>query len=327
VKTKLTLKTVRERCQDEASAYLFLEELRWDGDPYCPHCGHGKVYFLKPSNGTSRATGPKRTQSQRRVWKCAKCRKQFSVLTGTIFHGSKISLTVWLTVLCQVSSAKNGISAREVARMHDITPESAWHMLHRIREAMKREPLASLLVGHFVADEAYIGGDPKNRHASERKNPKPRGRGTDKVAVFSLLHRDSGEIHSQVIPTVDGRTIKDAILKVANPKGSILDTDSWSGYHRVAPEFDGHGVVNHSEGEYVGKRGETTNHVEGFFSQLKRSIDGTHHAVSEEHLPRYLAEFDFRYSTRKLDDSDRAMRIIDQSAGRRLTYHPLTGLG
>jgi transposase-like protein len=325
VKTKLTLKTVRERCQDEASAYVFLEELRWQGEPYCAHCGHDKVYFLKPSNGSSRATGPKKTMSQRRVWKCAKCRKQFSVLTGTIFHGTKISLVTWLTVLCQVSSAKNGISAREVARMHEITPESAWHMLHRIREAMKREPLAGLLVGSFQADEAYLGGDPRNRHKADRKKM-PRGRGTEKTAVFALLHHESGELHSQVLPTVDGRTIRDAILKIADPKGSILETDSWSGYHRVAPEFDGHGVVNHSEGEYVNKLGNTTNNIEGYFSQLKRSIDGTHHAVSVEHLPRYLAHFDFMYGTRKMDDSERALRIIDQSEGRRLTYHPLTGL-
>lgn len=326
MKTKLTLKTVRERCQDEASAYLFLEELRWHGEPVCPFCGHDKAYFLTPKNGETRATGPKKTMSVRRVWKCAKCRKQFSALTGTIFHGTKIPLTTWLTVLCQVASAKNGVSAREIARMHEITPESAWHMLHRIREAMKLEPLAGLLRGTIIADETYMGGNPRNRHAHERATrTKKWGRGTAKTPVLSLLHKESGEVRSRVMPSVDGRNIRQAIVEHVDPKGSVLHTDAWIGYARVAPEFDGHGVADHSKGIYVTRTGATTNHVEGYFSQLKRSIDGTHHAVSVEHLPRYLAEFDFRHSTRKITDSERAQRIIGQAAGRRLTYRPLIG--
>ena len=82
--------------------------------------------------------------SQRRVWKCAACRKQFSVLTGTIFHGTKVPIATWLAVIVQMCSAKNGISAREVERMHGVTPETAWFMLHRLREAMKRDPLAGV---------------------------------------------------------------------------------------------------------------------------------------------------------------------------------------
>jgi transposase-like protein len=161
---KLTLAELRRRVQDEHDAYLLLEELRWHGTPVCPHCGHDKAYFLNPKGGT-RGTGRpkpdgKRTQSVRRVWKCAKCRKQFSVLTGTIFHGTKVSLVTWLTVMVQMCSAKNGISAREVERMHEVTPETAWYMLHRLREAMKREPLVGLLTGTIVADETFIGGKP-----------------------------------------------------------------------------------------------------------------------------------------------------------------------
>jgi len=164
---KLTLKNIADHITTEHDAYLLLEELRWHGTPVCSHCGHDKAYFLTPKNGT-RGTGlpkadGKRTQSVRRVWKCAKCRKQFSVLTGTIFHGTKVSLRTWLMVMVQMASAKNGISAREVERMHGVTPETAWYMLHRLRESMKRDPLAGLLVGTIVADETYIGGKPKNR--------------------------------------------------------------------------------------------------------------------------------------------------------------------
>jgi transposase-like protein len=164
---KLTLLKIADLCRTEADAYALLEELRWHGTPVCPHCGNDeKVYFLTPKNGETRATGPKRTMSARRVWKCAKCRKQFSVLTGTIFHGTKISLRVWLLVLAQFASAKNGISAREVARMHEITEESAWHMVHRIREALKREPVVGMFSGHVVADETFMGG--KRRTSTSR---------------------------------------------------------------------------------------------------------------------------------------------------------------
>lgn len=147
---KLSLKYLAAHVHDETDAYQLLEELRWHGTPVCPHCGHEKAYFLKPRNGVARSTGARhadggRTQSVRRVWKCAKCRKQFSVLTGTIFHGTKIPIQTWLMVMAQMSSAKNGISGREIESMHGLTPETAWYMLHRLREAMKREPVVSLL--------------------------------------------------------------------------------------------------------------------------------------------------------------------------------------
>lgn len=160
--------SLMERIPDEASAYKFLEGLRWGDKPWCPHCGNvERIYFLNPANGTSRKT---RTgaASQRRVWKCGACRKQFSVLTGTIFHGTKIAVRKWLFVIFEMCASKNGVSAREIERKYSLTPRSAWFMLHRIREAMKREPLTGLLAGVVVADETYYGGLPKNRHSHKR---------------------------------------------------------------------------------------------------------------------------------------------------------------
>lgn len=125
----------------EAAAYELLEQLRRDGEPVCPHCGEAdrRPYFLKPANGSSRKTN-KGTMSERRVWKCAGCRKQFSVLTGTIFHGSKVPVRTWLFVVFEMCASKNGVSAREIERKYDLTPKTAWFMLHRIREAMKKQP-------------------------------------------------------------------------------------------------------------------------------------------------------------------------------------------
>src|SRR3954452_12747183 len=146
----LSILKLSEKLRTEADAYLFLEQLRWGDKPVCPHCGSvRKPYFLTPKNGESRKT---RTgaDSQRRVWKCAECRKQFSVLTGTIFHGSKIPVRIWIFVIFEMCSSKNGVAAREIERKYQVTPKSAWFMLHRIREATKRDPLAGLLSGRII---------------------------------------------------------------------------------------------------------------------------------------------------------------------------------
>ncbi len=318
---KLNLSEIRKRVDSEASAYLLLEELRWPSGPVCPHCGNLKAYFLKPANGVSRASGPNRKLSQRRVWKCAKCRKQFSVLTGTIFHGTKVPIETWLMVMVQMCSAKNGISAREVERMHGVTPETAWYMLHRLREAMKREPLVGMLSGTIVADETWVGGNPKNKHASKRGVS--RQGSTEKTPVLSLVNVETGEIRSQVMPSVTARSLRRVIAEQVDIAKSDLQTDQATYYLPIGNLFKSHQSVNHSTGEYV--RGSvTTNRAEGFFAQLKRSINGTHHHVSPEHLHRYLAEFDFRYSTCKLDDTARVQRMVTQAAGRRLSYKPLT---
>jgi len=131
---------------------VYVEDLRWNGQPVCAHCGSDRVKLLTPANGISRKT---RTgaASQRRVWKCYACRKQFSVLAGTIFHGTKISLEIWVYVFFDMCANKNGIAAREIERKYGLTAKSAWFMTQRIREAMKREPLAGLLAGIVVANE------------------------------------------------------------------------------------------------------------------------------------------------------------------------------
>ena len=330
---KLTFTEIRKRVESESDAYYLLEQLRWGEGVICPHCGNTKAYFLNPANGKSRATRTGAT-SQRRVWKCASCRKQFSVLTGTIFHGTKVPVAIWLFVMVDMCSDKNGISAREVNRKYGVTVETAWHMLHRLREAMKRDPLAGVLSGTIVADETYVGGDPKNRHASKKENLVPvriqPGEGrpnqyTDKTAVLALVKTETGEVRGEVVTetTVTGARISKFLGDHVDMANSVLHTDESAPYPPVSGQFIDHQAVNHSKKEYV--RGNvTTNQAEGFFAQLKRSIDRTHHSVSPAHLHRYVNEFAFRRSTCKMVDSERLQVMIDQAAGRRLTYKPLT---
>ena len=314
----LSIPKLAAKIATEADAYKFLEDLRWGDTPVCPHCESPKApYFLKPKNGTARKT---RTgaETQRRVWKCAECRKQFSVLTGTIFHGSKIPVRTWLFVIFEMCSSKNGVSAREIERKYDLTPKSAWFMTHRIREAMKRHPVSDLLSGEVVADETWFGGEPKNRSKGDPRRVGTRG-ATDKTPIVTLVSRETGEVRSRAVPNVDGTTLARVLRENVDPKATHLQTDEWGGYLPFARQLAAHSAVNHRDAEYV-RDGVTTNQAENFFSQLKRSLHGTHHHVSREHLDRYLAEFDFRFSTCKLSDTERMERLAGQFGGRRLKY-------
>src|ERR1039458_1374898 len=138
-----SIPSLAQNLQTEADAWRFLEDLRWQGTPVCSHCGSNGVYFIRPLNGTSRRT---RTgaQTERRLWKCGVCRKQFSVLTGTVMHGTKVSIRTWCFVLLEMVASKNGVAAREIERKYQVNPRTAWHMTCRLREAMKSDPLESM---------------------------------------------------------------------------------------------------------------------------------------------------------------------------------------
>ncbi len=323
----MTVVAIADRLRTEADAWLFMEELRWPNGPVCSHCDHDGATFVEPTNGISRKT---RTgaETQRRVWRCLSCRKQFSVLTGTVFHGTKVALRTWVLVAFDMVACKNGLAAREVERRYGVCGRTAWFMLHRLREASKTDALVQTMRGSIVADETWIGGKPSNRHASAIPAPVAYTAGgnarTDKTPVLSLINTTTGEVRSAVVPNVTGAVLRKVIASQVDMAGSTLYTDAGAWYGQLGREFRSHQSVDHSAGEYV--RGSvTTNQAEGFFSQLKRSIDGTHHHVSVEHLPRYLAEFDFRYTTRKLTDTARMGRLMGQTGGRRLTYKLIAG--
>jgi transposase-like protein len=287
-------------------AASYLESIRWPDGPVCPHCGvqDPKHYLLKSET--------------RKLWKCRACRKQFTVTVGTIFEGSHIPLQKWLLAFYLLCSSKKGMSAHQLHRMLGVTYKSAWFMAHRIRYAMEQPPFARPLEGVVEADETYVGGKERNRKRQDKQ--KKTGRGTDKTPVVALVER-GGEVRSFRMANVTGLELKGAIRRNVSREARIM-TDSFKSYRGLSKEFASHEYVSHSDGEYV--RGDVhTNTAENYFSILKRGVNGTYHHVSEAHLPRYLAEFDFRYNNRialGVTDAERTRRALAGVVGKRLTY-------
>jgi transposase-like protein len=297
------------RYQNEDAAREHLESLHWPDGPFCPHCGSFNAKRLPPQKGRKTKAHPEGA-IRKGVVQCNDCRQQYTVTVGTIFESSKVGLHKWLYVNHVLCSSKKGTSAHQIARNIGVSYKTAWFMMHRIREAMKETgtgPMGG--PGKTVeADETYVGGKAKNRAT---RKPAP------KKIVMALVERD-GRARSFHIADVNAATLRTALVTNVD-RASGLMTDNLKAYALLGREFASHGIVSHSTGEYA-KGKKHSNTAENFFSIFKRGIIGVYHHVSEAHLHRYCAEFDFRYNTRKLDDAERADENLLGAVGKRLTY-------
>jgi transposase-like protein len=290
----------------EAAAVARLEAIVWPQGPFCPRCG-----------GFDRITPVKGGRAGLR--RCGPCKREFTVTVGTIFERSHVKLHKWFQAAHLIGSSKKGFSAHQLHRTLKVTYKTAWFMEHRLREAMRELHPDMPLGGDgktVEIDETYIGGKEKNKHRNKRNKLGTGGIG--KEIAFSLVER-GGSVRSHHVPTVSAKTLRPILQAQIHADSNVMSDDGGS---RVGREFARHQSVNHSIGEYV--RGDThTNTIEGYFSILKRGINGVYHHVSPQHLKRYLAEFDFRYNQRAalgVNDEARADHLIRGIVGKRLMY-------
>jgi transposase-like protein len=305
---------------DPDRCFEYAKKLRWpDGNVVCPRCTAAKNSFIKT----------------RRLWFCYACKRQFTIKVKTIMEDSPITLDKWMTAFWLLANAKNGISSHELGRALGVTQTTAWFMLQRIREVMRKHSFDTSKIGGegstVEADETFVGGKVKNMHRSRRVRFAIQegyiGNSTGKAIVHGILDRNLRKVRATVVPNVTRETLQSAILK--NVKyGSTVYTDNAVAYDNGMQWRFVHDVVNKTE-TYV--RGQVhVNGMENFWSLLKRSLRGTYVAVEPFHLSRYVDEQVFRYNhrkdgERKLNDSDRFAAVMAQVLGRRLTYSDLTG--
>jgi transposase-like protein len=295
---------------NEEAAFAYVEAELWPNGPVCPHCGgFERISAIK-------ANPEKRIRAGLKF--CGQCRKQFTVRVGTIFEESKLPMTKWLQAIFLMVSSKKGVSAHQLHRTLETTYKTAWFLAHRIREAMRDGTLAPFGAGGGMveADETFIG------HVKGAKVKQGIGH---KMKVLSLVDRATGAKRSMVLPDYKPQTIADMVSANLH-REAVLMTDEAGHYKRVGQTVAGHHTVNHAKEEYG--RWEngvsiSTNIIEGSFAIFKRGMRGVYQHCGEQHLHRYLAEFDFRYTNRiarGVDDQERASRALAGVIGKRLTY-------
>jgi len=304
-------KFAQKHFHDEDAARQWFEAARWPNGPVCPHC-KGEKHYATKKVGRYRCANPK-------------CRRDYTVMTGTVMERSHAELTQWAFAFNMAASGKKGFSAHQLHRELGCQYNTAWFLHHRVMEAMKRGGLEAPLGGKdkiVEADETYYGNiEPKKlRTATTSGRPfikAGKSGPANKRPIVALVER-GGNVRTFHVAIADQATVGQIVERnIAHE--SRLHTDESRLYTQSGIWFAAHETVKHSAGEYV-RDDIHCNSAEGFFSIFKRGMRGVYQHCKEKHLHRYLAEFEFRYNTRKITDGERAVLAVRGGDGKRLTY-------
>lgn len=262
---------------DDESCLDHLMQVRYGRELECPKCKkQSKFHRIK----------------KRPVYGCQFCGHQISPMAGTPFARSSTPLQKWFYAIYLFTTSRHGVPAKELQRQLSVTYKTAWRMGHEIRKYMGDVDGDPRMSGHVEIDETYIGGKKKFGNKSQTRGKNPRA---DKTIVFGMVQR-GGHVETKVVENVKGETLLPEIFSTVH-QGSTISTDEMHTYKNLPELGFKHGYVAHAKDQW--RNGiHCTNTIEGFWARLKLSIKGTHVHVSKKHLPKYLAEFEFRYNNR-----------------------------
>ena len=297
----ISLKEAVMEYGDDAKAEQWFIETRWPDGVTCPFCDSCEGVVERKSR-------------KPQPYHCKVCRKDFSVKTNTLMHGSKLPLSTWAMAYFIFTTHLKGVSSMKLHRDLGVTQKTAWHLAHRIRETWEDQPVK--FEGPVEADETYIGQKEATKHKSKKLKS---GRGTvGKSPVLGLRDRSTGKVKAQAVKTTDKLTVQSFVLDNTDT-GAMVYSDDAAQYRGIPRR---HESVAHSVKEYVREQA-STNGIESFWAMLKRGQDGVYHHYSEKHLDRYVTEFEGRHNSRPLDTSDQMVRMVTGSVGKRLKYEDL----
>ena len=302
----------------EADARAMLERIRWPEGVRCifSDCDGQDVYRIETKASTRKDGRP---VPARHLFKCKKCKRQFSVTKSTIFEDSKIPLTTWIRVMYRMCSSKKGVSAVQIMREFGLFYEAAWFMCHRIRWAMTDKE-HSLLQGIVEADETYVSGKPRGhaQHRAAKMNMSERIKAAfdNKAQVFGMLER-GGRVRAIALVKKGERlskvTVQETLAANIDMPNAKLITDEHDYYHGIDKRLP-HGIIRHKS-EYV--RGAIhTQGIESFWSGLKKQLEATHHHVDAGYLNQYVQEQGYRHNTRSVTDRERFLSLLGRTEGR-----------
>ncbi len=297
----LSLIEITRMYPDNATAEAWFINTRWPDGVHCPYCNSASI-----QSGASHKTMP---------YRCRNCRKRFSVRTGSVMQASNLSYQVWAIATYLLMTNLKSVSSLKLHRDLGIGQKAAWHLAHRLREALTQDGVT--FAGPVEVDETYVGGVESNKHASKKLK---KGRGAvGKVAVIGMKDRKTNAVVAKPIEETDRFTLQGFVLGQIEP-GAKVYTDEHAGYDRLP----NHESVKHSAREYVNYMAHT-NGIESLWALLKRAYHGTFHHVSGKHLGRYVTEFSGRHNNRPSDTIEQMRRMVHGMVGRRLRYRDLVG--